>query len=79
MPHQLKGEADVEIIIYSSTGQLVRRLDLEDKPAGFYTTKERSAYWDGKNGAGEYVASGVYFYTIRPGDYTATGKITMQK
>ena len=65
------------IRIYSATGQLVRILDLGHKGVGFYTEKEKAAYWDGNNEAGEDVASGVYFYTIRAGDFTATKKMVV--
>jgi len=65
IPYQLREDADVIIKIYASTGQLVRTLSLGQKPAGFYTGKEKAAYWDGRNEAGEHVASGVYFYTLR--------------
>ena len=30
-------------------------------------SRSRSAYWDGRNGSGEFVASGVYFYTLSCG------------
>ncbi|MGQ9609435.1 MAG: FlgD immunoglobulin-like domain containing protein, partial [bacterium] len=77
IPYQLKEGANVEIRIYAMNGQLVRTLNLGHKPAGFYITKERSAYWDGRNEAGESVASGAYFYTIKAGDLVATRKMIL--
>lgn len=59
------------------SGQLVRTLNLGHKLAGFYITKERSAYWDGRNEAGEPVASGIYFYTIKARDLVATRKMIL--
>jgi hypothetical protein len=79
IPYQLSADMDVTIWIYNVSGQLVRILNLGRKPAGFYTTKERSAYWDGKNEAGEYVASGIYFYTIKAGDFIATKKMVITR
>jgi hypothetical protein len=77
IPYQLREDNDVVIMIYASTGRLARTLDLGRKPAGFYTDREKAAYWDGKNEAGEYVASGVYFYSIKAGDLTATRKMVI--
>jgi hypothetical protein len=79
IPYQLRGNANVVIKIYSATGQLVRTLNLGHKPAGFYTEKKKAAYWDGRNEAGEHVASGVYFYQIKAGDFNATRKMVIVK
>jgi len=79
IPYQLKDGSEVKICIYDVTGTLVRRLDLGYKPAGIYTSQDRSAYWDGRNELGEQVSSGIYFYTIQAGKYRATGKMLMLK
>ena len=44
-----------------------------------YTNRSRAAYWDGRNDMGERVASGVYFYTLTAGDFTATRKLLIRK
>ena len=46
---------------------------------GTYPSKSKAAYWDGKNEAGEQVASGVYFYSIQAGDFTATKKMIVTR
>ena len=79
IPYQLEKDADVVIRIYTATGQLVRVLNLGYKRAGFCTNKERAAYWDGENEAGEHVAGGVYFYSIEAGDFKATKKLVIAK
>ena len=80
IPYQLAEDVGVAIRIYDVTGRLVRALDLGHRPAGFYTTKDRAAYWDGKNEAGEQVSSGIYFYIIQAGgDFTATRKMVIAK
>ena len=79
IPYQLKEESQVEIRIFTLTGQLVRTLDLGRKPADFYTSKDKAAYWDGRNEAGERVASGVYFYSIKAGDLTAKRKMVVTR
>jgi hypothetical protein len=69
IPYQLSKEADVVIHIYTMAGQLVRTLNLGRKSTGFYLTKENAAYWNGKNDAGEKIASGLYFYQLQAGDF----------
>jgi hypothetical protein len=79
IPYQLEEEAHVEIRIYTLTGQLARTLNLGRRSAGFYVDKSKAAYWDGKNEAGDQVASGIYFYTIQAGEFAATRKMTVTK
>lgn len=79
IPYQLQDDTNVTIKIHATTGQVVRTLNLGHRPAGFYTDKEQAAYWSGKNDRGEYVASGVYFYHIKAGDFSATRKMTVRK
>jgi flagellar hook assembly protein FlgD len=66
-------------MVHDMKGQLVRKLNIGIKPAGLYTDKSKAAYWDGKNEAGEQVSSGVYFYTIQAGDFTATKKMVVAR
>jgi hypothetical protein len=79
IPYQLSSDSQVVIRIYAVSGRLVRMLDLGYKPAGFYDTRSKAAYWDGSNEAGERVASGIYFYAIQAGDYTAMRKLVIAK
>ena len=79
MPYQLSEPAAVTVRIYSVEGGLVRTLVLGHQPAGMYHRKSRAAYWDGRNAQGEKVASGVYFYTLSAGDFTATRKMLIRK
>ncbi len=79
IPYQLTEDADVAIKIHNVTGELVRTLDLGYKPAALYISRDKSAYWDGRNEAGEQVSSGVYFYSIQAGDFAATKKMVVAK
>ena len=79
LPYQLSGPADVTLTIYNVQGATIRRLALGHQPAGMYHSRSRSAYWDGKNEIGESVASGIYFYTLTAGDFTATRKMLIRK
>ena len=79
IPYQLSESADVTLTIYAVNGQVVRRLALGHQAAGIYQSKSRAAYWNGRNQVGEPVASGVYFYTLTAGDFTATRKMLIRK
>ena len=79
IPYQLAHASDVQIGIYAINGALVRTLDLGHQPAGVYQQRTRAAYWDGRNQFGELVASGVYFYRLTAGDFTATRKMLIRK
>ncbi len=79
IPYQLAETAEVTVSIYASDGKLVRTLALGQLPAGVYQNRSRAAYWDGRNAQGEPVASGVYFYTLQAGDFSATRKMLIRK
>ena len=79
IPYQLSAAAAVTVTIHASDGKLVRTLELGQVPAGVYSDKDRAAYWDGQNAQGEPVASGVYFYTLKAGDFSATRKMVIRK
>ena len=65
IPYDLAEDADVRIHIYNLKGQSIRQLKVGFQTAGTYRTRSRAAYWDGRNAAGEPIASGVYFYTLQ--------------
>ena len=79
IPYHLAAPADVRVRIYAADGALVRTLALGHQAAGIYESRSRAAYWDGKNAVGESVASGVYFYTLTAGEFTATRKMLITK
>ena len=92
IPYQLAKPADVTLTIYTVNGQVVRQLSLGHQLAGIYQSKNRAAYWDGRNAVGESVASGLYFYTLtvrfpnsigtdgtRAGEFAATRKMLIRK
>ena len=79
IPYQLSKPTDVTLRIYAVDGKLVRLLDLGHQQAGLYHSHSRAAYWDGRNQIGEPVASGLYFYTLTAGEFTATRKLLIRK
>ena len=79
MPYRLAEDSDVVLTIYDTAGMTVRRLDLGHQSAGFYDSRSHAIYWDGRNDFGEQAASGVYFYHLSAGDYSATRKMLIRK
>lgn len=79
IPFILADEDNVDIAIYKPTGELVRLLTLGKLTSGHYTSLSDAAYWDGRNNDNEPVSSGLYFYTITAGDFSATRKMLIIK
>ena len=79
IPYQLAESAEVGLTIYDLNGQLVRRLAVGHQAAGTYRSRSRAVYWDGRNQLGEPVASGLYFYTLTAGEFTATRRMLILK
>ena len=79
IPYSIRQASDVTIRIYDPHGELVRTLSLGQKRAGKYFTKRKAAHWDGRNEIGERVTSGIYFYHIHAGTFSATRKMVMTK
>lgn len=66
--------AKVNLAIYNVLGQQVKTLVDGDMAAGYQTVT-----WDGTDRTGSQVASGVYFYKLRAGDYSDTKKMLLLK
>ena len=79
IPYRLAKSSDVQLHIYDTQGRLVRHLEIGHQVAGVYQTRSRAAYWDGTNALGEAVASGLYFYTLTAGDFSATRRMLILK
>jgi len=78
-PYELAADATVTIRIYDVNGQLVRQFSLGKRKAGRYIDKEKAAYWDSKDQTGKAVTSGIYFYTLKAGDFHATRRMVIVK
>lgn len=79
IPYQLAEATDVSVKIYDVSGRLIRVLSVGFKPVGYYLTRERAAYWDGRNEIGESVSSGVYFIRFVAGAFAETQRIVVVK
>jgi|GEM_PF-3369262 len=64
----------VSLNIYDLLGRKVRILVSEHLSPGF-----KSVLWDARNDSEEEVASGIYFYQIKAGDFTDTKKLVLVK
>jgi hypothetical protein len=67
---QLGESAHVTLAIYDAAGRLVRELVNEPMEAGAH-----EAPWDGRDGAGTHVASGVYFAKLKSAERTDSVKM----
>lgn len=72
--YQLPHKTNVEISIYNSFGQIVRELLNDVKDVGRY-----SIIWDGRDKNGAAVASGVYFYQIKAGEFVQAKRMILLK
>ena len=79
IPYQLAESAEVVLTIYDANGEMVRYLTLGHQAAGMYQSRSRAMYWDGRNQLGEPVASGLYFYTLTAGEFSATRRMLILK
>ena len=79
IPYRLAEDAFVTLTIYNGSGRVVRTLDVGYRIAAFYESRSKAIYWNGRNEFGEGVASGVYFYHLSAGDFSATRKMLIIK
>ncbi|HXV12764.1 MAG TPA: PKD domain-containing protein [Candidatus Krumholzibacteria bacterium] len=68
------GRVPVTLAIYSVRGERIRTLLHEERAPGIY-----SVTWDGRDQNGVAVGSGVYFYSLRAGDFTSSRRMVLLK
>ncbi|MEW6482045.1 MAG: T9SS type A sorting domain-containing protein, partial [bacterium] len=71
IPFKLSKDSNVSLEIYNILGQKVRTIELGQRKKGSYTQKDRAIFFDLKNNAGQNLSSGLYFYKIKAGDFSA--------
>lgn len=79
IPYELATDTNVKLTIYNAQGAVVRTLSLGHQSAGYYTGRDRAAYWDGRNSFGEQVASGLYFYQLETDETSLMRKMVILK
>jgi len=65
---------DVELRIFNINGKEIRKLVYETRQPGFY-----NVLWDGKDGRGREVASGIYLCELRVAGNRLTKRLTLMK
>jgi hypothetical protein len=65
---------NVTLTIYNMLGQVVKEFAMGEKPAGSYSVR-----WDGADQHNHSVASGVYLYKIKAGNFEDRKKLTLLK
>ena len=79
IPFRLAQDAKVTLTIYDVSGKEVRSFDIGHSKAGIYESRDKAIYWDGRNDLGESAASGIYFYHLMAGEYSATKRMVILK
>ena len=79
IPYELATDTHVRITIYNTQGVVIRTLQFGHQSAGYYTGRDRAAYWDGRNALGEQVASGLYFYQLETDTMSLMRKMVILK
>ncbi len=72
--YSLRTNSFVNLKIYNLLGQLVKTLVSENQTIG-----NHKITWDGKDGSGNDVSSGVYFYQLKAKDFTSSRKMVLIK
>jgi len=70
----LPTETETQMAVFDLGGRLVRSLVQRSLPAGAHTVR-----WDGTDGFGREMSSGVYLVKLRAGPVTRTAKILLTK
>jgi hypothetical protein len=70
----LPERTQVSLVIYNILGEKVKVLANGEMDAGSHTM-----HWDGRDGAGNSVASGVYFYRLKTENFDKTMKMVLMK
>ncbi|MBU0984374.1 MAG: T9SS type A sorting domain-containing protein, partial [candidate division Zixibacteria bacterium] len=69
---EIPRQSAVTLIVYNVLGQQVATLAEQDLSAGVH-----SVTWDGRDDTGGAAASGVYFYRLQAGDFSAARKMIL--
>lgn len=70
--YQLAERGPVYLRVFNMAGSLIRTLIADEIPAGFYSVR-----WDGTDDEGQPLASGIYFYQLKAGDFVQTKKMLL--
>jgi serine protease len=68
----LPAGGDVELVVFDAAGRRVRQV-----ATGYYPEGMHTVYFDGKDEQGRTLSPGVYFYSFRAGEYSASKKMLL--
>ncbi len=74
IPISLATDTDFSLSIYDEKGHIVAFQEY-----GIHSQGRHILHWDGRNTRNEKVASGMYFYTIKAGEFKATRKMVIRR
>ena len=74
IPFDLPREAAVRLMVYDIAGQRLRTLLNRNLPAGHH-----QATWDGTDGSGKLMGSGVYLFRLRGESFDQVGRMLLLK
>ena len=73
--YALPKSSQVSLTVFNSRGQAIRKLvNRKTQPGGSYSVK-----WNGKDDAGQQVASGIYFYRLETPDFVKSNRMVLLK
>jgi hypothetical protein len=72
--YALPRDTYVSLVVYDILGQEVATLVRQFQPGGY-----KSVVWDGRNNAGESVATGLYIYRLSASDFVGTQRMLFMK
>ncbi len=74
LPESLGDDIPVRLVVYDAQGRVVRELVHEVLPPG-----EHTVVWDGRDGTGRRVGSGIYLYRLTASDESEIRKMVLLK
>ncbi|MBI2502371.1 MAG: choice-of-anchor D domain-containing protein [Candidatus Latescibacteria bacterium] len=74
IPYELPQAGPVRLEVYDLLGQRVRLLVDQTQEAGSH-----QAIWDGRDGQGQTMASGIYLYRVEAGPFSAVRRLAVVK
>ena len=72
--YSMKEAGEVMIQVYNVKGQLLKTFHNKHDAPGYYQVS-----WDGRDARGKSLSTGVYFYRMTSGKYSATKKMVLSK
>ncbi len=70
----LPAQSEVELVVFDMLGRQVKTLVNEELQAGYH-----SVVWNGTDNSGQAVSSGIYFYSVKAGEFNQNRKMILLK